>query len=145
MPGSWRPRRAVAGSSSRWVRLGATAVAAVVVAEAAAWLLRPREVVDPVSVDESAYFLGEQLETARDFASGQRLILAGSLLAEGVVLVLLASGRPAATRRTLKRLGARPVLGGAAAAAGLSVLVAVTTLPFGVAAHERSVDVGLST
>ncbi len=145
MPRTKRPRWAVAAGSSRWVRLGVTAVAAVVVAEAAAWLLRPRDVVEPVSVDESAYFPGEQLETARDFASGQRLILVGSLLAEGVVLVLLASGRPAATRRTLERLGARPVLGGAAAAAGLSVVVAVTTLPFGIAAHERSVDVGLST
>src|ERR687897_760657 len=53
--------------------------------------------------------------------------------------------RPPATRRVLERLGARPVLGGAAAAAGLSVVVAVATVPFGIAAHERSVDVGLST
>ena len=37
------------------------------------------------------------------------------------------------------------MLGGAAAAAGLSVAVAIVTLPFSVAAHERSVDVGLST
>jgi STE24 endopeptidase len=37
------------------------------------------------------------------------------------------------------------VLGGAAAAAGLSVTVAVVTVPFGIWAHERSVDVGLST
>ncbi len=114
-------------------------------AEAAAWLLRPREVVEPVAVDENAYFPHEQVATARDYASGQRLLLIGSLAAEGAVLVLLATGRPAATRRALERLGARPVLGGAAAAAGLSVAVAVTTLPFGIAAHERSVDVGLST
>ena len=45
----------------------------------------------------------------------------------------------------LERLGERPVLGGAAAAAGLSVTVAAVTLPFGIWAHERSVDVGLST
>ena len=57
----------------------------------------------------------------------------------------LATGRPAASRRALERLAARPVLGGAAAAAGLSVVVAVVTVPFGIAAHERSVDVGLST
>jgi STE24 endopeptidase len=49
------------------------------------------------------------------------------------------------TRRALERLGARPVLGGAAAAAGLSITVAVVTVPFGIWAHERSVDVGLST
>jgi hypothetical protein len=85
-------------------------VAALVVAEAAAWLLRPGGVVDPVQVDESAYFPQDQLETARDFASGQRLILVGSLIAEGVVLVMLATGRPAATRELLGA-PARPVLG----------------------------------
>jgi STE24 endopeptidase len=132
-------------SSPTWVRLGVTAVAAVVVAEAAAWLLRPRDIEQPVRAEESAYFSHEELTKARDYASGQRLILVGSLVAEGVVLVLLATGRPAVTRRALERVAARPVLGGAAAAAGLSALVAVVTVPFGVWAHERSVDVGLST
>jgi STE24 endopeptidase len=127
------------------VRLGVTAVAAVVVAEAAAWLLRPRDIESPVHVDESAYFSHAELTKARDYASGQRLLLVGGLLTEGAVLVLLATGRPAVTRRALERLGSRPVLGGAAAAAGLSVVVAVVTLPFGIWAHDRSVDVGLST
>jgi STE24 endopeptidase len=116
-----------------------------VVAEAAAWLLRPRDIEEPVHADSSAYFSPTELTKARDYASGQRLILIGSLVAEGAVLVLLATGRPAVTRRALERLGARPVLGGAAAAAGLSVAVAVVTVPFGIWAHERSVDVGLST
>jgi STE24 endopeptidase len=120
-------------------------VAAVVVAEAAGWLLRPRHIEQPVHADENTYFSHEELAKARDYASGQRLILVGSLVAEGVVLVLLATGRPAVTRRALERLGARPVLGGAAAAAGLSLVVAVVTVPFGIASHERSVDVGLST
>jgi STE24 endopeptidase len=132
-------------SSPSWLRLGATAVAAVVVAEAAAWLLRPREIERPVSADESAYFSHEELVKATDYASGQRLLLIGSLVAEGGVLVLLAIGHPAATRRAFERLGSRPVLGGAAAAAGLSVVVAAVTVPFGVWAHERSVDAGLST
>ena len=127
------------------MRLGVTAVAAVVVAEAAAWLLRPRDIEQPVQVNENAYFSHAELTKARDYASGQRLILVGGLLAEGAVLVLLASGRPAVSRRFLERLGQRPVLGGAAAAAGLSVTVAAVTLPFGIWAHERSVDVGLST
>jgi STE24 endopeptidase len=136
----------VAGrSSSKWVRLGVTAVAAVVVAEAAAWLLRPREIEQPVHADENAYFSQAELTKARDYAGGQRLLLVGSLVAEGAVLIVLATGRPAATRRLLERLAARPVLGGAAAAAGLSAVVAVVTIPFGIAAHERSVDVGLST
>jgi Zn-dependent protease with chaperone function len=139
-------RRPVPGRSSpNWVRLGATAVAAVVVAEAAAWLLRPREIEQPVHADENSYFSQGELTKARDYASGQRLILVGSLVAEGAVLVLLVTGRPAVSRRALERLGARPVLGGAAAAAGLSVVVATVTVPFGIWAHERSVDVGLST
>src|SRR5918994_2837684 len=83
-----------AGSSSKWLRLGATAVAAVVVAEAAAWLLRPREIEEPVHAGENAYFSQEELTKARDYASGQRLILVGSLVAEGAVLVVLAAGRP---------------------------------------------------
>ena len=139
-------RRRVPGRSSpTWLRLGATAVAAVVVAEAAAWLLRPRDIERPVHADEGAYFSQEELTKARDYASGQRLLLIGSLVAEGAVLLVLATGRPAVTRRALERLGARPVLGGAAAAAGLSVVVGVVTVPFGIWAHERSVDVGLST
>jgi STE24 endopeptidase len=127
------------------VRLGVTAVAAVVVAEAAAWLLRPRDIEQPAHADESTYFSSAELTKARDYASGQRLLLVGGLVAEGAVLILLATGRPAVTRRALERLGARPVLGGAAAAAGLSGVVAGVTLPFGIWAHERSVDVGLST
>ena len=94
---------------------------------------------------KSAFFTQRELERARDYRSGQRLIFVGSLAAEGALLVLLASGRPAPVQTGLERLGERPVLGGAAAAAGLSVAVAVVTLPFGIAAHERSVDVGLST
>jgi len=117
----------------------------VVVAELGAWLLRPRHIEQPARVAEGSYFPHEELTKARDYASGQRLILVGSLVAEGAILVLLATGRPAVTRRALERLGARPVLGGAAAAAGLSLVVAVVTVPFGIAAHERSVDVGLST
>jgi STE24 endopeptidase len=129
----------------RWLRLGATAVAAVVVAEAAAWLLRPRDVIEPVHAAEEAFFPERELEQARDYRSGQRLILVGSLVTEGAVLLLLATGRPEPARRVLERLGSRPALGGAAAAAGLFGVVAIATLPFGLAAHERSVDVGLST
>jgi STE24 endopeptidase len=127
------------------VRLGVTAVAAIVVAEAAAWLLRPRDIEQPAHADESKYFSHAELTRARSYASGQRLLLVGGLVAEGAVLVLLASGRPEISRRALERLADRPVAGGAAAAAGLSVVVAVVTIPFGIWAHERSVDVGLST
>src|SRR3954454_17560562 len=105
-------RRAVPGRSSpTWLRLGATAVAAVVVAEAAAWLLRTREIEQPVSADEHAYFSSEELAKASDYASGQRLILVGSLVAEGAVLVLLATGRPGVSRRAPERVRARAVAG----------------------------------
>ena len=127
------------------MRLGLTAVAAVVVAEAAVWLLRPRHIETPAHVDEHTYFSQQELTRAQDYGSGQQLLLVGSLVAEGAVLVLLATGHPAASRRILERLGRRPVLGGAAAAAGISVVVAVVTLPFGIWGHERSADVGLST
>jgi STE24 endopeptidase len=133
------------GSAPGWVKLGATAVAAVVVAEAAVWLLRPREVVDPVPVTESAYFDEAEVERARDYRSDQRLLFAGGLAAQGAVLLVLIAGRPRVARELLERAGERPVLGGAAAAGGLLVAVSAAALPFDVASHERAVDVGIST
>ena len=64
-----------------WLKLGATAVAAVVVAEGAAWLLSPSDVIDPVSVDPSDFFDAEQVDEAVDYRSGQRLLFAGGLAA----------------------------------------------------------------
>ena len=129
----------------RWLAIGATAVAAVVVAEGAAWLLRPRDVIEPVSVEETAYFDQAEIERASDYRSDQRLMMIGGIAAQGTVLILLVGGRPEIARRALERAGERPVLGGAAAAAGLVAVLSVATLPFDVAAHERSVDAGLST
>ncbi|MGH2924270.1 MAG: M48 family metalloprotease, partial [Solirubrobacterales bacterium] len=105
----------------------------------------PREVVDPVAVTESAYFDEAQLERARDYRSGQRWLFAGGLAAQGAVLLVLAVGRPRRARELLERAGERPVLGAAAAAGGLLVVVSAAALPFDVAAHERAVDVGIST
>ena len=144
MPGA-SVLKGAGGGTPRWVRLGATAVAAVVVAEAAAWALRPREVIEPVDVDENAYFEPAEVERAEDYRSGQRLLYVGGVAAQGALLVLLITGRPAVARRALERAGERPVLGGAAAAAGLVGALSVVSLPFDVAAHERAVDVGLST
>jgi STE24 endopeptidase len=127
------------------LRLGATAIAALIVAEGAAWLLRPKDVVEPEEVDEHAYFSDREIERAEDYRSGQRLLLVGGLAAQGTLLVVLVAGRPGAARRLLDKAGERPVLGGAAVAAGLFGAAAVVALPFEVAAHERAVDVGLST
>ncbi|MGZ5310072.1 MAG: hypothetical protein ACXWDQ_06450, partial [Solirubrobacterales bacterium] len=131
------------GSSA--LRLGATALAAVIVAEGAVWLLRPREIVEGTPVSERAYFSERQLERAHDYRAGQRWLLVGSLVVEGSLLLVLATGRPAAARRAFERLGERPLRGAALAGAGLSLGLAVVSLPFGIAAHERAVDVGLST
>jgi STE24 endopeptidase len=131
--------------SGLW-RLGAVAVAAVIVAEAGVWLLRPREpTVDPAPVRESDYFTDAQLERARDYQGGQRALMIAVLAVQGGVLVMLAVGRPRAVRRRLDALGARPVLGAAVVGAGLAIALAAAALPLRAVSHERAVDVGLST
>jgi STE24 endopeptidase len=128
------------------VRLGVAAIAAVVVAEAAVWLLRPRvEVPEPVQVEESAYFSQRELALAEDYRGGQRALLIAGIAVEGGLLLLFALGRPGSARRALEALGRRPLLGGAAAGAGLALTLAAVSLPLSAVAHERSVDVGLST
>lgn len=128
-----------------WLKLGATAVAAVVVAEGAAWVLSPSEIVEPIAVDENEFLPAQQVAEARDYRAGQRLLYVGGVVAQGAVLVLLVTGRPRQVRDLLERAAERRVLGGAAAAAGLVTALSVVTLPFDIAAHERAVDVGIST
>lgn len=133
-------------SGSRGARIGALAVAMLIVAEGAVWLLRPGETPpDPAPVNESDYFDTAQVERARDHREGQRLLMIVGIGAQGALMVALVLGRPRFARRGLDRLGKRPVLGAAAAGAGLSLTVALVTLPTSVWAHQRSVDVGLST
>jgi STE24 endopeptidase len=131
---------------SRVVRVGAAAVAMVLVAEAAVWLLRPRDPpIEPAPVSESDYFTPTQIERGRAYGNGQLWLLLGAVGAQGAVLVTLALGRPRLVRRGLERLEARPVLGAAAAGASLSVALGAAALPAGIAAHERAVDYGIST
>jgi STE24 endopeptidase len=133
-------------SRSRGARIGAIAVAMVIVAEGAVWLLGPGE--DPIEarmVSEDDYFSAAELERARDYRSGQRWLLVAGVGAQGALLVALACGRPRGARQVLDRLGARPIAGAAVAGAGISVAMAMVALPAGVWAHERSVDAGLST
>jgi STE24 endopeptidase len=134
------------GPGSRALRIGVTAVAMVLVAEGAVWLLRPRDrPIQPVSVPEGRYFTPAEIERGRSFSEGQLWLFVAALGAQGVVLVSLALGHPRAVRRRLERLGARPVLGAALAGAGLSVTLGIAALPAGIAAHERAVDYGIST
>ncbi|MQA73236.1 MAG: M48 family metalloprotease [Solirubrobacterales bacterium] len=135
----WMPRSTVA-------RVGGAAVAMVLVAEAAVWLLGPGdEPPAPVPVAAGDYFGQAQIERATDYRDGQRWLMYAGLAIEGAVLLTVALGRPAPVRRALARLGARPILGAVAAGAGVSLLVTVVTLPTSLAAHERAVDAGIST
>ncbi|HKQ17291.1 MAG TPA: hypothetical protein VJS87_02005, partial [Solirubrobacterales bacterium] len=128
------------------LRIGAAAVAAVVVAEAAVWLLSPQgEILDPVKVAEDAYFTPAEIDRAEAFREGQRWIGIGGLAVEVAVLGGLALWRPPWLRRALARASRRPILGGAAVGAGISFTLLAADLPLGAWAHERAVDVGLST
>src|SRR3954447_25536219 len=82
--GSLRGSRRVLGRRGRAIivpemrawKLGATAVAAVIVAEAGVWLLRPREgTVEGPPVPARAYFSPEQIKEGKDFVGGQRLLM----------------------------------------------------------------------
>jgi STE24 endopeptidase len=116
-------------------------VTAFVVAEAAVLLLRPRDgVIAPAPVDPRSYFTPDELDRARDYRRGQLVIFGASLAVEVAVLVWLVRRPPA------RLLGVgRPVLVGAGAGAALSIGLAAAQLPLSAIAHQRSVDVGLST
>lgn len=134
----------VPGSAA--ARIGGAAVAMILVAEVAVWVLSPgQEPPKPAAVAEGDYFGDAELGTARDYRSGQRSLMLAGLAVESGVLLLVALGRPRAVRRGLDLLGRRPVLGAAAAGAGVAVLTGLATLPTRLAAHERAVEVGLSS
>jgi Zn-dependent protease with chaperone function len=136
----------LANPSPSAVRIGLVAVAAILVAEGAVWLARPRaEEIRPAAVSEQPYFSEAELQRALDFRDTQRLIGLGVLALEGGALVVLALWRPAPLRRALRRASRRPILGGAAVGAGISLSLAVTGLPLGAIANERAHDFGLST
>jgi STE24 endopeptidase len=128
------------------IRLGAVAVAAVIVAEGAVWLLRPRYLsIPPARVNEHAYFSAAELDRASDFRDTQRLIGLAALAVEGGVLVTLAVWRPPALRKALQGASRRPIVGAAAVGAGIALTLSVAGLPPGAVAHARARDVGLST
>jgi STE24 endopeptidase len=123
-------------------RLPLAILVAVAAAGAATFLLRPRSgLIDPAPVDVQAYFTAYQLDRAEDYRSVQRLLALGGLAVGGATLALLAWRPP----RVLDRLSRRPLLGGAAAGAGVSLLLVVVGFPLLAWRHERAVDVGLST
>ncbi len=127
----------------RTVGLPIALVAAVVVAEVAVLLLRPRDLGPaPLPVEARAYFSRAYLEKAEAFRTGQLWLYGAQLVIEGGVLILLVRRPPERLRRAGRR---RPVLAAAGAAAALSVAVGVAQLPVGAIAQQRARDVGLVT
>src|SRR5688572_9740499 len=113
--------------------------AAVVVAEAAVLLLRPRTgVISPAEVSAASYFTGAEIERAQDFRDGQTALYLLRVAVELGVLILVVRRPP---RRLLQ--ARRPVLMGAAAGAGLSLVTGLAALPISAIARSRAVDVGL--
>ena len=122
-------------------RLPIALVTALVIAEAAVFVLRPRDRgPDPRPVEARAYFSAEQIEKAEDFRTGQLWIFVAQTAVGLGVLALLAR-RPPERLATLRR----PVLAGAAVAAAVSVATGVAALPLAAVARERAKDVGLVT
>jgi STE24 endopeptidase len=122
-------------------RLPIALVTAVVVAQAAVFLMRPRDRgPDPLPVEARAYFSAAQIEKAEDFRGGQRWIyVAQTAIGLGVLVLLV--------RRPPERLAGlpRPVVAGAAVAVAVSLTLAVAELPLAAVARERAKDVGLVT
>jgi STE24 endopeptidase len=133
-----RMRGVIVYSVLKRLRLPVTVAAALAVAEAAVFLLRPRDRLEPVDVAAQTYFSPAYIERAEHFRNGQLLLYGAQLAIELGLLVLV-------VRRPPNILSRRPVLAGAAVAAGLSVAVTVATLPVSVIARERAKGVGLVT
>ncbi len=128
------------------IRIGGAAVAMIVVAEVAVWLLSPAdEPPNPVPVEASEYFSASEIVRAEDYRDGQARLLITSLVIEGGVLVAVALGHPRVLRRSLDAFAEKPLRGAAIAGAAIVTATAVATLPVSIWSHERAVDVGLST
>lgn len=111
-------------------------------AELGAALLRPRpRPPRAASVDLDQYFSADELARGRRFARPQLGIAA----AAGAVQFAVVAGSAARPPRALRRLRARPLLGSAAAGAGMVVATTSCSLPFSVLARRRALGVGLAT
>ena len=117
-------------------------MAAVVVAEVAVVLLRPRVgLVEPAPVRAESYFSAAEIERARDYNRPQLALYGGALAVQIGLLALLVVRPP-------RRLGGpfrRPLLAAAVTGAALSVTISVAVAPLKVAGRERAREYGLST
>jgi STE24 endopeptidase len=124
-------------------RLSLAFVVAVAAAAAATFLLRPRSgLIQPAPVEAQQYFTAMQLDRAEDFRGLQR-VLGLAELGVGIATLAVLVWRPPGG--LLRRLESRALLGGAAAGAGISLLLVVTGLPLRAWMRARALDVGLAT
>ena len=122
-------------------RLPFALATAVVVAEVAVLLLRPRSgVIDPAEVSVASYFSPEELQRATEFR-GPMIALFGARVAIELGVLAWVVRRPP----RLLTQASRPVLTGAAAGAALSVLTSAAALPVSAVSRQRAIDVGLVT
>ncbi|WP_147447639.1 M48 family metalloprotease [Solirubrobacter pauli] len=119
------------------LRLPVAVVAAIVVAEAAVLLLRPKERYPVVEADPRAYFSRSELDRAVNFRNGQLWLYGGRTAVELGIVILAVRYAP--------RDGRRPALTGAAAAAAITLATTAAALPLRAAARQRAKDVGLVT
>ena len=124
-------------------RLPLAIVVSVAAAAAATFLLRPRSgLIEPAPVEVQQYFTAFQLDRAEDFRDLQRVLgLVG--LGVGVATLAVLAWRP--PERLIARVGSRPLLGGAAVGAGISLALVVVELPLRAWMRQRALDVGLAT
>src|SRR5687768_17862391 len=127
-----RMARVIVYSVLERLRLPVAVVGALLVAEVAVLLFRPRG-LDPVDASPQRYFTAAQIERAEDFRSGQLALFGLRLAVELGVLVYIVRRPPSRLRRPFRR----PVLAGAGAAAAISVALTVVTLPISAVSRER--------
>lgn len=126
----------------RSLRLPAALLIVVVLAQAGVGLLRPRDAgPSPKRVDPTAYFSPAELERADAYRGRQLAYYGAGLAIQTGVLVLLVARPP----RRLVAAARKPVLLGAAAGAGISLLLGAAALPVRGLARQASKEVGLAT
>jgi STE24 endopeptidase len=128
------------------IGLPAAIAAALVTAEAAVRLLRPKGGIEPAEVPESRFFSAAELRRAHDFAGPQRLLALGEAALEGGLLVLLVVRPPRRLwRRRQRRLRGHPLAAAALVGAGIALVLRLGALPLDVLARRRRLAVGLAT
>jgi STE24 endopeptidase len=117
-------------------------VLAVASAELAARLLRPRKRLPrPASVDIGSYFSAQEIERSKRYARPQMAIAVARAALDLAALAAIVRIAP----EPLRRLDEHHVGGGAAAAAGMTVGLSLSTLPLAAVARRRAMTVGLIT